>query len=122
MYIKDRIIAELIKNPNGLKATQLASLLGVTKHKINKCLYANNRLYFFDCEVVMQKSLSQKSESRGYASGSILYSDIKNIDNCFIFAYTATSFVIKYMLLVKCTAYSTSAFVICGSCSQVGCL
>ncbi len=49
-----------------------------TRHVV--CVLSDDRLYFFDCEVIRKKSSSPKSERKGYASGSILYSDIKNID------------------------------------------
>ncbi len=49
-----------------------------TRHVV--CVLSDDRLYFFDCGVTRKKARPQKSEHRGYASGSILYSDIKNID------------------------------------------
>ncbi len=60
------------------------------------CSLSDNRLYFFNCEVIKRKNPNSKSESRGYASGSILYSDIKDIDfmrvryDCFGRSHTIT--------------------------------
>lgn len=44
------------------------------------CALSDDRLYFFNCEVIKRKVLNGKSESKGYTSGSIPYSDIKDID------------------------------------------
>ncbi len=41
------------------------------------CALADDKLYFFHCEVTRYKSTTGISESTGYTNGSLLYSDIK---------------------------------------------
>ena len=48
MKLVDEITEILVWHPEGMKATEIASKLGKTKHTVNKCLYKNTKVFTKD--------------------------------------------------------------------------